>query len=576
MSDGRKRDLSRSSVGTFISSVGNDPNRCSTTPMRCLYLLAALTVPAAPTAAQDVLLQVDAPNPEFIGNFGDAVGDAGDVDGDGVPDLLVGSSFEDVAGLVDAGRAYLFSGASGDLLFTLQSPQPMPQGNFGDSVLGLGDLTGDGVPDFVVGASSETPPGGDGFAGRVHAFSGADGTLIYTAISPTPSEFGGFGVRLAASPDLSGDGIADFLAAAPTEHVGALDRAGRVYAVSGADGTVVQTYVSPSAESFGRFGVGISGAGDLDADGVPDLVAGTASEDDGALPFSGRAHVLSGATGAPIYTFVSPDPQESGLFGEAVVGGRDLSGDGVPDLLVGAPEETPAGGPGSAGQAHLFSGADGAHLFSIVAPGGGDPGARFGAVLTLTGDLDADGLADMLITAPRASPGNSAPSTGRAYTFSGADGAALYTLRSPGEQPDNSSLFGEAAVAVADVDGDAIADFLLGAPGEFGGRAYLFSGQATSTSSAADELSPSVRAVSVRPNPFRSRATLAFESATQAAARFVLYDVFGRRVTILYSGTVGPGLHHVVLDAAALPAGVYLWRLTVGQQVETGRITRLR
>ncbi|MDX1420067.1 MAG: FG-GAP-like repeat-containing protein [Rubricoccaceae bacterium] len=543
--------------------------------MRFLFALAALALATAPARAQSdaSLLDLATPNPEFAGSYGAAVAGVGDLDGDGAADLLVGAPFEDGGGLLDAGRAYVYSGATGAQRFVLTSPQATFLGNFGDGALGPGDLNGDGVPDLLVAASGETPAGQPAYAGRVHALSGADGTALYAGTSTTPSEFGGYGASLALAGDLDGDGVTDVFVGAPTEDVDGMSSVGRAYAFSGADGAPIRTYTSPTPEALGRFGASVAGAGDLDGDGVPDLLVGTVVEDDGDLPFAGRAHLLSGATGARLFTFASPDAQEGGLFGSVVAGGADLSGDGVPDLLLGAPEETPQGSAGRAGRVYVFSGADGALLRALVAPDGGDPDGQFGLSIAVTDDLDGDGTADLLIAAPQARPGASAPSTGRAYTFSGADGRLLFTLKSPGEQRDSSSLFGGALASVGDVDGDGVGELFLGAPVEFSGRAYLFSGNAapagltlTATNLTPLDVPPggSIRFQVTVANAAASPATLDLWADAERPAPVTLGPFRsgilpeGRTVTTAFTQrvppTASPGVYTYTVQVGRFPA----------------------
>jgi hypothetical protein len=96
------------------------------------------------------------------------------VNGDGASDVLVGARFEDPGGSpTDAGRAYIFSGATGTVLYTLISPNEEEFGSFGISVLGPGDVDNDGYLDVVVGAYHETPAGGPSRAGRAYVITPA-------------------------------------------------------------------------------------------------------------------------------------------------------------------------------------------------------------------------------------------------------------------------------------------------------------------------------------------------------------------------------------------------------------------
>jgi hypothetical protein len=121
--------------------------------MRTSFVLLALLLPAF-SRAQAPPLTLNSPNPENIGEFGGSVSGVPDADGDGCSDLLVGAG-EEGGGAEDAGRAYLYSGATGALLRTLQSPNVEINGQFGVSVSGVPDANGDGRGDLLVGAFLE-------------------------------------------------------------------------------------------------------------------------------------------------------------------------------------------------------------------------------------------------------------------------------------------------------------------------------------------------------------------------------------------------------------------------------------
>ena len=140
------------------------------------------------------------PSPVDVGRvfFRVSVADVGDVDGDGTPDIVASGYFA-VGGQASAGRAYVFSGASGTTLLTLESPASQASGFFGFNVAGPGDLDGDGTPDIVVGAGDEDVlVGGNTVVdhGALYAFSGADGSLLWRSTPETQEANLCYGHRL--------------------------------------------------------------------------------------------------------------------------------------------------------------------------------------------------------------------------------------------------------------------------------------------------------------------------------------------------------------------------------------------
>lgn len=237
------------------------------------------------TAPGGLLFTLDSPNRMPGGRFGSGVASVPDTDGDGINDILVGASGETFNGR-RAGRAYLFSGASGALLLQLASAAPKRNGNFGQSVAGLGDVDGDGRGDLAVGAPlednlSEPNPG------SVYIYSGATGALLQALHSPNAQAEGLFGNRVSRVPDVDADGADDVLVGAGFK----FDLAGRAYVFSGRTGELLYTLVSPNESSLGLFGLAVSGVYDADGDGRGDLIIGAQNEGPG-----GRAHVFSGGS----------------------------------------------------------------------------------------------------------------------------------------------------------------------------------------------------------------------------------------------------------------------------------------
>jgi hypothetical protein len=142
----------------------------------------------------------------------------GDVDGDGVPDLAVGAPWQEVEGLSGQGQAFVFSGGTGALLRTLNDPRPQENAQFGSTLVGVGDVDGDGVSDVAVGVWRQEVEGSS-VQGQAFVFSGASGQPVLTLTKPYPRRGTGFGSALAAVGDVDGDGVPDLTVGAPGQNV---------------------------------------------------------------------------------------------------------------------------------------------------------------------------------------------------------------------------------------------------------------------------------------------------------------------------------------------------------------------
>jgi hypothetical protein len=413
----------------------------------------APAVTAVDTGLTFDLLVLASAHPEPHGTFGDSVAGVGDVNQDGVPDVVVGAWFE--AGM--AGRAYVFDGKNGSLLFELMSPNPRPEGLFGMSVSAAGDINQDGFADVLVGAAGDGVFGAWG--GRAYIFGGPSGQLLFELVSPS-RQAGAFGLSVSAAGDVDQDGVPDVIVGDPLDF-GPYADSGKAYVFSGRDVRLLHELASPNAEMLGNFGT-VSGAGDVDQDGFADVIVGAPREDLGRIDEGGHAYVFSGQTGAMLFELSSPTPADFGHFGGGLADAGDVNGDGHSDFIIG-----------EAGRAYVFGGQDGAVLFQPKPPAGATSG--LGAV-SGAGDADADHFADIIATGGKT-----------AFIFSGWDGSLLGTLVDPKASGELCLGFG-AVAAAGDINRDGFADLIVGAAADgppirpttpggpllAAGRAYIF------------------------------------------------------------------------------------------------------
>jgi hypothetical protein len=375
-------------------------------------------------------LTIESPNIHGNGEFGFSVAGIRDVNGNGGGDIVVGAPFESSPSSPDyAGRAYIFDGLGGALIHEIVSPNERTYGHFGKSVSGVPDADGDGVEDVVIGAFGENIFGPESLAsGRAYIFSGSTGAMVRSLISPDPeAEY--FGTSVSGLSDIDGDLRGDVLVAAESEDPATAPiNAGRVHVFSGSSGMLIRTLISPVEQKDGKFGLSISSVPDINGDGTNDIAVGSEEVISQELFKEGLVHLFDGVTGSFLATLQSPSGQTSGFFGISVSGIPDLSGDGLGGVIVGANGEASGGSPTRAGRAHLFNGQTGEWIRTLRSPNESVDGF-FGHAVSGVEDLNGDGLGEVVVGAPLENTA-SGRQAGRAYVFDGATGAVMQTLSS--------------------------------------------------------------------------------------------------------------------------------------------------
>lgn len=372
-------------------------------------------------------------------NYGSALASVGDVDGDGITDFAVGApTTSSTIGVVQ-----VLSGASGAALYSISGIQPLDKFGY---ALATTDINNDGITDLIVGAPAEVEIA-PGYPPYYHSYVRVlEGPTFAQVLREVYGAARGaeFGMSIAGISDANADGYNDFIVAEPRSWCYTdcnNSRRARGYLYSGYNGDQPlrtfdpQYYVVPA-------GIAVLSPGDLNADRIPDIV----------LAHLNRIDAFSGATGALLYSRSVPLASDSHVWLTEL---EDVSGDGVPDYASGHPY----GGLMNSGQVNILSGTDGSILRTFYGDREYD---LFGYAVTIAGDLDGDGWADLITIAvqhPTNPPPGYVPRPGYVRALSAKTGRVLGTLRLT-----SADLRPYAIASLGDIDEDGRADFVLGAP----------------------------------------------------------------------------------------------------------------
>ena len=439
-----------------------------TIALSVLLMSILLVFQVESAAAVDARLLIAPTGERVAGLFGHSVACAGDVNGDGYDDVIVGAPR-----LVSRGRAYIYLGGrqygsqsldeTPDFVFTGEADYD----DFGWSVAGAGDVNGDGCDDVVIGAPRSDVGGAN--AGRAYVFFMG---LIADAVPDLTLSGGGgdawFGQAVAGAGDMNGDGFDDVVIGAPRAH----SLLGMVFVLAGPDGAVELVVEGKRYDGVGEeLGTSVACAGHWNGDDLDDIVVG-APNNCADYILGGRAYIYYGGSTTTCDTLTANSFREG--LGASVAPPGDFDGDGRRDLVVGAPRY---GFEDSLeiGRAYLYleHNAAGHKLSPSSHLQNGLPvDDNFGFAVAGAGDLNGDHVADVVVSSRNNESGTG--SRGRVFFYLG--GGELDLVLNGQEA---GEFFGYSLASVGDVNNDGYDEVIVGAPyndvgGVNCGRVYVY------------------------------------------------------------------------------------------------------
>jgi hypothetical protein len=424
---------------------------------------------------------------QLFAQMGYSVASAGDVNGDGYSDVIVGTPNYDN----DEGAAFIYHGSAAGINATESAMVESNQANsgMGISVASAGDLNGDGYSDVIVGAN--VYDNGETNEGAAFIYQGSAAGINTTAAAMLECNQAGAqtGNSVASAGDVNGDGYSDVIVGASQYDNGETDEgAAFVYHGSAAGIDITAAAMTESNQEASQMGRSVASAGDVNGDGYSDIIVGAVSYDNGESG-EGAAFVYHGsATGINLTpAAVLESNQTNAIMGISVAGAEDVNGDGYSDVVVGA--QLYQNGETDEGAAFIYHGSStGINTTAAAILEGNQVNSQMGHSVAGAGDVNGDGYSDVIVGAYLYDNGQG--SEGVAFIYHGSATGIATTAAALIERNQSAAFFGFSVSCAGDVHGDGYSDVIVGAPQYDNGQstegaAFVLHGSATGINTTA-------------------------------------------------------------------------------------------
>ncbi len=393
-------------------------------------------------------------------NFGCSVGTAGDVNGDGRADVIVGASNASYYSLTACGEAYVYRGSAAGMDTTVFWTEVGPVGgaHFGSSVGTAGDVNGDGLGDVVVGAPDYASP--ESGEGLVAVFQSVKTTMISSFFVEGNMTGAYLGLSVATAGDVNGDGFGDVVAGEYGYSNGQTgEGAIQLYYGGGDPPAATPGWAAPGDFASSNYAWSVAGAGDVNGDGYDDYLVGDPTYSDGTASGRGRVFLVYGSPFGPSGWWAGIGGAAGDQLGVSAASAGDINGDGYDDIIVGAHQ----GGAG-VGKALVWYGRSGGLTAgqaadSVVASAAG---TQFGGSVAGAGDVNGDGYADVVVGAP--ADMSTVSGEGGVFLYLGGPGGLSHTVAWSAHGGQQDAHLGSSVAGAGDINGDGYSDLVAGAP----------------------------------------------------------------------------------------------------------------